>query len=280
MSGIGSWIAGLLLAVGPNGWWIDVRLAEADPTYRRLVPVAWLGETPRSLWITFHRRDEWVAAAYLPEDAEEMRWARHFERAAGQEFERLLPGLRVPRLVLREQVYREGNGLVELESLAVDSSEKFFNALLEAHVNLASRRGEAWAAEIGSRARDAMPGVPPEHREEAFRNAVLDFASHVISLAGEVARQSRRHSPQRLCGLLNPPRALFAGWQRSLRQGRFPGRWQRRSTGGTTGTGVVSEVLITREVLRADDKRWVLEEVLGARWTGDPEVDFSIFCNR
>ena len=274
---IGAWLAGLLLAIGPNGALVEARLAAAGPAYHDLVPVEWLGATPSSLWLVFHRRDDWVMAAYLPADAAEMSWARAFPDVAASQFDRLLPGLDVPRLFLRESVYRRsvegGDGLVRVESLAVDSSEILFNALLDAHVDLAVRRGEAWTQGLGSRGRKLMTGVPDEFREEAFRNAVLDFGSHLLSLATEIARQSRRHPPGTLCALLDPPRVLFRSWQRALGDGQFPGRWQRPG-------GIVARrgTVTTRQTLRVDDKRWVVETILGARWSGDPAVDFAHFC--
>lgn len=277
MTGLGAWVAGLLLAMGPNGWWIDARLEAADDTYRDLVPMEWLGDTPANLWIVFHRRDAWVMAAYLPPDAEEMAWARAFPQVASAQFDRLLPGLEVPRLFLREGVYRVNGAaqLVDVEGLAVDSSEILYNALLDAHIDLASRRGEDWTADFGRRAEAVMTRVPEEHRAEAFHTATIDFASHVLSLAAEIARQSRRHPPERLCALLNPPRALFSSWQRTHGDAHFPGRWQRPAD---IANGRPGEWVITGDVLRADDKRWVIEEILGAQWSGDPALDFEFLC--
>lgn len=277
----GCWLVGLLLAIGPNGWWLDVGLDSTDVAYRDLVPVEWLADTPSSLWLVFHRRGDWVMAAYLPSDAEEMRWARAFPEVARSQFDRLLPGLDVPRLFLRESVYRRGVGggesLVEIESLPVDSSEILFNALLDAHVDLAARRGEAWTAELGARGRDLMAGVPEEYREEAFRNAVLDFGSHVLSLASEIARQSGRHPPDKLCALLDPPRVLFRSWQRAFGDGQFPGRWQRPAD-PSAGIARPGETVTTRQILRAEDKRWVARTILGADWSGEPTDDYAQFC--
>lgn len=274
---LGTWLAGLLLAFGPNGALVDARLDAAGPAYRDLVPVEWLGATPGSLWLVFHRRDDWVMAAYLPPDAEEMRWARAFPEVAASQFDRLLPALDVPRVFLRDSVYRRGGDLVDADSLAVDSSEILFNALLDAHLDFSIRRSEPWTRDLAERAEVVMAGVPEGHREEAFRNAVLDFGSHVLSLATEIARQSRRHPPAKLCALHDPPRALFLAWQRALDDGQFPGRWLRPAD-PSAGIAARRETVTTRETLRVEDKLWVAETILGADWTGDPGADFARFC--
>lgn len=267
-----------MLAIGPNGWWIDARLGAADDPQRALVPTEWLADTTDSLWLVFHQQDGWQMAFYLEPGSEEMAWARAMPAQASGRFERLLPQLEVPRLFLRADVYRSGQGseiaaLVDPSTLAVDSAEIFYNALLDAHLHLGG--SEAWTEGSGQRAATTMDRVPESHRDEAFRSAALDLGSHVLSVASEIRRLAQRRDPAALCAVLNHPATIFAAWRRAFGDGQFPGRWQKP---GDPETGRPGQWVTSRDVLTADDRRWFVRSVLGASWTGDPRHDFAALC--
>lgn len=272
-------LAGVLLAIaaaiGPNGHLVEAQLADAGG-----LPVDVLRRPAGGWWVVFHHQRDWAPAFYSEPDAD-IAVLGAAAAASGTPIHRLLPGLGLPRLFLYAPHYLEGGRLRRLEAMAVDVAEGYFHALLEAALNAPEARGDSGILDFrraaGRRADELMAEVPAGQRLDAYLSAVRDFASHLLSIANEVRRADRRSRERGsdLCAFLDPPRTLFALWERSLRETVYRGRYRATPETGTAGNPAWRT---TRRGLEAVDKARVLTELLGGRWRGDAARDFPGLC--
>lgn len=272
MSAVGTWAAILFLAFGPGGWQIEARHQRADALERRLVPLGWLGETPRGLWLAVH-----------PDPGRSALWVEPGTSAAfvldvplpGAPYVVLDAGAHLRPAVSPADSRAEARTWLATERLPVDSAEHYYRALLDAHAALTLSRDSSWRGSLAVRADAAMSGVPAEHRADAFREATLEFAAHVLSVAHEIGRHVRRREPGALCGVLGHPATLFGAWERAHGDASFVGGWWQS---GDPDSGRPGVWRLPPTGLRPEDKRWVVREILGASWTGDPKKDFAFLC--
>lgn len=279
MSGWG----GLLLIAGwmfgPDGFAVHRQLLAAA-TASASLPVDRLLAAADDSWIVWHHDRSWAPAFYSPPDQGvallALAAAAGRRAPAGGEVERLLPDLTLPRLFLYAPTYRPGGTVTDLSEQPVDVAEAYFHALLELYLDRESRRPRSWFGRLAEdRGTALMADVPPQGRRQAYADAVSAFAAHLLSIAHEIDRASRRAGErgEDLCALLDPPRTLFGLWQRSIRSGVYPGRYLSPSVAG--GARSLST---SRRGLAEVDKRQILEQLFQNRWTGDPVRDFASLC--
>lgn len=274
-------LVALVLTLGSNDYLVHGQLARADALEGKLLPLRALADGADGLYVVFHDRPGWGRAFYLPVDGVDLptegpqRLLANALASAGTE--RFLPGLSVPRLMLSASGYRRGDGLVDLETMALDQAEHYFNALLGARVDTLVAE-TAWADAVDRRAEALMAEVPADQRRDAYLAAGVDFGSHLLATAHEVGRHVRRKGPKALCRILDHPATLFGAWRRAFEGGQYPGRWTEASAGGATAFAAPGRSRTTGAVLTAADKTWVVERILEMPWAGDPRADFRDLC--
>lgn len=285
MSGVaalGIW----LLAWAPNHQLLTAAITSADRLEHRLVPWHTITEPVLPLWIV------WLGAArpgvsgptgaalYLPGE----QWRSFYAITLGRA-ERLLPHLAVPRLLLAEHHFKAAGGRFKrLERLAPDSAERLLHALITAHVEQRLRLESGFGAELDRRAGALMAAVPPEHRRQAYAGALVEFASHILSIAHEIGRHQRRRQArgETLCAALEVPVSLFGSWRRALEQGEYRGYQPAGDApvGAEVRSGLRPSTrwVQTEAALQREDKDWMLR-LLGISWAGDPARDFAFLCH-
>jgi hypothetical protein len=267
-------LAGLLLIVGgacgPDGYAVHRRLLAPAGAFADLLAAA------DGSWVVWHHHRDWARAFYSPPEED----VRALAVTSAGAVERLLPGLRVPRIFLYVPTYRPGGtsstGSAALSEQAVDVAEHYFHALVELYLDRRLREPGSWFRRLAeARAAELMDEVPPAGRLPAYADAAADFAAHLLSIAHEIGRADRRAAARGtdLCGLLDPPRTLFALWRRSIRSGVYRGRYRPAFEPGAGATAAVE----SRRGLGEEDKRRILDELLHG-WTGDPARDFAGLC--
>jgi hypothetical protein len=261
-------------AFGPDGFAVHRRLL-AEPAAAAL-PVARLLAAADDSWVVWHYQRSWAAAFYSPpgDDLRRMALAALAAGRAGATVERLLPGLEVPRIFLYAPTYRPGGAPAALSEPAVDVAEIYFRALVELALDRQLRQPGSWFRQLAQeRAAVLMDDVPAAGRRQAYADAVAAFTAHLLSIAHEIARAAHRAEArgEDLCGLLDPPRTLFALWRQSVRSTAYRGRYLPASDRGDVPP-VVAE---SRRGLASEDKEQILAELLQGRWTGDPVRDFA-----
>ncbi|MEM8932706.1 MAG: hypothetical protein AAGE94_16095 [Acidobacteriota bacterium] len=278
-------LAALALAWGPNGDLLDRVVERSDELEHRLVPIERLVDGVGPLWIVEHGRPA-VDPLFVTTDA----WQGATVSAAAAwlgDAERLLPSLRVPRLLVARERYAMA-GLV-LDPLAVDVYEPFVRALADAQVHRRLDDDPAFATAAAARADERMTDVAARHRLDAFLGGAIDYTAQLVAVSHEIARQERRRlarGSEGLCALLDHPATLFGHWRRLVTEASFPGYAPvEPPDGARSGHGATSarspwlaSSRMTRTVLSTDDKRWLAETLLGRSWTGDPEIDFAVLC--
>ncbi len=187
--------------------------------------------------------------------------------------------------------YLGSNGRMRpFRDLPVDAAEQLLHALLD--VYLAGLWPPSQAAPLDGvgqslqqRAEILLPDLPAWAQREAYLAALGDFGAHILSIANEVERLFARRG-SRLCAAVDLRHTLFGLWTRSFRDGRYAGRYYQPAAtragdpeppespaGGpslpTTGYWVEAAPLTP------DDKRLVVEAILGAAWQGDARADLA-----
>lgn len=263
-------LAAIFSALGPNG--AELGAALRPPAVAPWLPVERLAALAAELWLVEHRHADWRMAFFLP-PATPVAELGVAVLATDRGPSRLLPGLRLPRLFLYRPFYRREGVLQPVGAMPVDVAEHLFAALLDAWLERAvdDCHGRGLGARLRRRAEATMADVPAAFRGEAYRRALVDFGAGALSVANEIARSDRRRRARGssdLCRLIDRPGTLFGAW-RGVFAGAWPGRWR-----GPDGER------ISRGVLTAEDRRWLLREALGVAWNGDPRHDFAAMCGR
>lgn len=257
-------------AFGPDGFAVHRQLAKAaDLPIERLLIAA------DDSWVVWHQQHSWAMAFYSrPQDDVVL-----LALAAGSSgaVERLLPRLEVPRIFLYAPVYRPDRELKSFPEQAVDTAEKYFHALLELYLDRQLQQPRSWFRQLAEeRAAAVMDDVPEDQRLATYADAAGAFAAHLLSIAHEIARAHRRaeRRGEDLCALLEPPRTLFALWQRSIDSAIYPGMYNPPADpqGGSPA------VATSRRGLASIDKQRILEVLFDDRWTGKPAHDFAHLC--
>lgn len=221
-----------------------------DAIDRRLVPVTWLREGDRRLWLVFHQERNWPRAFFTEGGA--------IPSTSGSP-ERSLPGLRLPRLYFYAPSFRAPDGgLKPFAELAVDQSNALFEAYATAHW-AARRRQQALAAEV-ARLASGLGNAPLVERTAALEETLLEFAAHLVALSNELARAERRGLD--LCR--EPELPLVRWWRHSFGAMDFPILW-------TDSKGAEH-----RYPLGAEARRWAAKTLLGRPWQGDPRLDLAL----
>jgi len=237
------------LAIGPNGHLLLPSLAPA--VVRAGLPAdAFLPLTPR-LWVVYHDRRELPMAFYLPAADEPADLSLHLFAAGG---ERVLPGLRVPRLFLYAPYFRPAAPALDMP---LDVAQYFFGALLEALLDLAP------PADLDERTagRD----------REGYVSALAAFGSHALSVAVELRRSLARlrSAGKDPCAVVDHPATLFGLWRRVFTTEEYRG--QVRAPGQP-------RQWVLGPPLTEDDKAYFVDRVFGGFWTGDARRDFGLDC--
>ena len=200
--------AGLLVTVlalvGPNGYLLLPSLAPAE--VRASLPADVFLPLASRLWIVYHERPEWPMALYLPAADEPADLSLPLVAA---DAERLLPGLRVPRLFLYAPYYRPA---VPAADMPLDVAQYFFGALLEALLDLAPPPDlDARAAGRG---------------REGYVSALTAFGAHALSAAIEVRRSlaRQRAAGKDPCRIVDHPATLFGLWHRIFTTEEYRGQ--------------------------------------------------------
>ncbi|MDX1632224.1 MAG: hypothetical protein R3234_10205 [Thermoanaerobaculia bacterium] len=203
--------------------------------------------------VVWHDREEWSMAAFFQSGPE----------GRGT-------------LLLYDPFFRRGLWFRPISDMPPDMTEYLLHALLEARLYRELRRDSEVGSGVRSRS-NRMRSAPAEARIEAQVDALASFGSHLLSIYLEIARKERqrRAEGRSLCPHLNRGLPLFGLWERVFEKGDYSGRYSRASTGTDPGR----EVEYTRERLTDEDKRWLLEEILGVSWVGRAEEDLqSLVC--
>lgn len=265
MSGLAAAALWSFLAVGPNDGPLHAVLAAGS----RDLPLAAVAPAVGRLWVVFHDRGEAPPAAYLAAEGNDL--VMTALAAGGQGGERLLPGLRLPRLLLRRGWYGDERGPRPIPTLALDAAESLFGALLEARIDLGLP--VAYRLEAEARAGVLFAEVPAAQRLAAYLEAVAGFVSHVLSVGHELARLVARGEAagKDPCALADPPRLLFARWGEAFAAPDFRAFYRPEGAGPDA-------VATTKVGLEEEDKRWALRRLLGVEWTGEPRHDLPGLC--
>ncbi len=259
--------AELLLVVGwvlgPRDALLAQQIATAEATVA--LPLTALQPISEQLWVVWHQRQDWTRAFYLPPETP----VTQLVADAGPSAEVLLPGLRLPRLFLYAPDYqkREIWG-----SLAVDTAEIYFHALLEAYFDQELRRSASrWRPLVEKRAPELLPDLPPDVQTTAYLAGLIDFAAHTLATAHEIQRTfKRRPSAAERCALLQRP-GLPTLWQKIFTAEQYRGSYP---TGNPAQPWQLSPRGIT-----AEDKALVQERLFAHRFSGDPQQDWGHFCH-
>ena len=259
-------------------------LAGADSAVRvlRSSPLA-----TEDLWLVWHDRSDWAMAFYLPpaplEDGPALEWT-----GIEPEHQRLM-AIPAPRLMVYGRYFGnpdasqsstdpEGTAHeIAIGPLAVDSGEYLFKALIDAHFDL-----RLSPQERGGRVRRAsvlFQDLPPEGREGAYFGILAEFGAHLLSLRNEIDRTFKRHGADGragLCALAGRSLGLFALWRRAFISQEFRGQAEATQDGAIWNR---RRLQFSAAGLESQDKGWFVEQILGRRWTGDPETDFQSYCN-
>jgi len=252
------------LSFGPDGYLLQHPLLDAGAKAR--LPVEALVETSAGLWLVFHREDELTPALYLPPRKAGLVVTRLI---AGRSFQRILPGLEVPRLFLYAPTYVREGRLAPPQTLAVDSAGHLYRALTEAHFDRLLSVPPL-RAELEARSAELYPEVPADRRLAAYAGALSDFGAHLLGVANEIARSEarRRHQGREsLCRGLAEPRGFFGHWREIFERGIYRGYYELEG----------SEAAETPP-LAAADKHWVAAHLFSGVWSGEPERDFIHLC--
>jgi hypothetical protein len=213
-----------------------------------------------------------AAAGHLPlefacEEEHELAVAVHYRRDGARASYVPAAPQTPDRLALYAPFYLRGLALVPVVEMPVDVCEGYFNALLQAHLRRQLGRP---ASEVGWQIRQqaplAMPDVPRAQQVEAYLDALASFGSHVLSVANELERKEvQRRGRGGLCPLLGRQLPLMRLWERMFATDGYPGAYV--DAGG--------RVRFSRAVLRPEDKRFVVEQVLRSPWRGSVAADHA-----
>lgn len=285
MIGISIWVFSFWWAYGPNDYHLTALLQSSDALEQQLLPLEELSELLSPLWIVPHGRPDWPPFLFLSEQT----WNARAGFGLMLGTERLLPGLRAPRLLVSRDYLMDGrleDGFRPLEPLAIDESNAFFRALLE--VRLArvfdppsGRRRES-SQFVERRSNELMKEAPAEARRGAYLHAQTDYGAHLLSIAHEIGRHQRRKKPGSMCALLTHPATLFGFWQRAVSEGAYPGLYAEKAEKTDPTAALIpwnrESWRMTAAALEPEDKAWMAEQLLGTDWTGDPSRDFRMLC--
>jgi hypothetical protein len=78
----------------------------------------------------------------------------------------------------------------------------------------------------------------------------------------------RKPAGRSLCAVIDKPLPLFELWRGVLGPAEYAGAYLEQPAGGGE-----EQVRFSRSHLSADDKRFLVESVLGAEWTGSIDHD-------
>lgn len=263
MEGLAALALTLVSSFGPNGW---VLLAHLDPPeVRPRMPVDVFVELAPRLWVVLHEDPDRTMAFYdPPAEAGSALW--RLASSSSSSSERLLPGLRVPRIFLFTPYYRpEGRPRTVLD-MPVDVAQYFFTALIEAFLDLRPPPG------MDTRSEQYGRGIPPAERRGAYASALSQFGADVLAVAGELRRSlaRQRAAGKDPCPVVDHPNTLFVHWGRVFTSVEYRGMY--RPPGAPPGTWSLGPPL------SADDKRYLADRLFGGFWTGDVRRDFELDC--
>jgi hypothetical protein len=173
-----------------------------------------------------------------------------------------------PAISLRGSDYWHEDSLQAPLDLQIDKSQPYFEALLEAYLDLFVRSAEGgYAAVLSYRAAAAFSEVPASQQIDAYLDALAAFGSDILTIAIQIDRSTKKHRARGsdLCRFANSHvSTLYTIWRRDFADSQYPGQY--RDAGGTWRT--------TFGFLAPEDKALFVEQVLEGRWSGDPEADF------
>ncbi|MBZ0111394.1 MAG: hypothetical protein K8J08_02930 [Thermoanaerobaculia bacterium] len=222
------------------------------------LPVDTLERACGTVDVRYHRIDEWGLALLWQNETDER-----------------------PVLSLLESVYTQGSVLRPLDQLTVDASEVLFYRLLT--VDLERRAQDEGSASDWLRARAGrlLLSVPPEYREEAYREALASFGAHVLSvrLVIETTQRRRLAAGGSLCAHVLESGPLFRLWDGAFATSYFPGQYwiPGRAEAGTEENSGTSRRSI--EVLAPVDKRWLIDNIFEGQFVGTARADFeALYC--
>jgi hypothetical protein len=236
---VGIWVGS---AFGPNA--LERHLADAS--LQGHLPLGFALESERGLALDLRYRTDGESASWM----------------AGSQRRR-------ERLVLHAPHYLRGVSLVPVVDMPVDASERYFHALLEAHLRReAADPASALGRQLRRGAVRTMRDVPVAARLDAYVDALASFGSHVLSVANELERKElQRRDRGGVCPLLAGPRPapLVALWRQMFASGRYSGAY----------LDARGAVCFSRAILTPEDKRLLTRRVLRVDWSGSPARDFA-----
>jgi hypothetical protein len=214
---VGIWVGS---AFGPNA--LERHLADAS--LQGHLPLGFALESERGLALDLRYRTDGESASWM----------------AGSQRRR-------ERLVLHAPHYLRGVSLVPVVDMPVDASERYFHALLEAHLRReAADPATALGRQLRRGAVRTMRDVPVAARLDAYVDALASFGSHALSVANELERKElQRRDRGGVCPLLAGPRPAPLA------------------------------VCFSRAILTPEDKRLLTRRVLRVDWSGSPARDFA-----
>ncbi len=258
-------LAELVLAVawtfGPNGFLLAQPLVGAEG-----LPASWLQPMTTQARVVFHDREDWAMAFYVPPSNDGTAVPPGVAQGPG------------PRILLFAPYYLATHSLVSSAQMPVDVAEYYFHAVLEGRLDLEMRRrSSAYADLVDERAGELMSDVPPRFQRTAYLAAVSDFGAHVLSIANEIMRASRRQNAagRDLCRLVEQPASLFGLWTRSFVSTAYPGHYLLP---GDANPGDPPRWQQSREPLTRRDKEMLIRGILGSDWSGEVSHDFGWLC--
>lgn len=275
-----------VLAFGPNGSVVAAAMAPPVATDTAVepgaLPTAWIRETLAPLHVvTWSARD--ATAGPLARERALYLEASVLDGASTElmmlggwlgSLERPLPWVPGPRLLLRRDVLEW-----RVDAMPTDVAEAFVAAVLTARLDqleadphvereIARRAAERFASEIEG----------PSRQRDALREALVAYGAAQLAIAVQIERIWARRGTA-LCPLIRDGRLLFAHWRRTFEEAPFHGLVASSSPGEGSRQAVAgADARWTRAALTRDDKAWLLREVVGAEWTGDPARDFGRLC--
>lgn len=245
MNGLSALLLFWLAAIGPNG---EVLLPALD----RSLPVRAFTEFTPRLWVVLHHNRDLPMAFYSPA---ERRDPSFWLRVKDPDMERLLPGLRVPRIFLYAPYYRPGARLSSATEMTVDVAQYFSETLLEAFFDLSPPDG------FEERAQHYGPG---------YISALAQFGSDVFSIAVELRRslQRQRAAGKDPCVVASHPATLFSRWQRIFTTAPYRGLYDPPGHGPAR----------LGPPLSRGDKSFLIDKAFANFWAGDLQRDFGLDC--